>query len=260
MKDLKLLKIGGSIITERKAEKPTPREKEMERVAAEISNVYSPSMNLILIHGAGSYGHPIVKRTGISKGMSTREDKVNFAETQRLQNDLNSLFTEKFIKENVPAFPFQASASSVRKGKLKKMESNLIEKLLEENVVPVLYGVPSYDEEKGCSILSGDEIMPYLANELNADLMLHGTDVDGVYTSDPSENSSAELINNLSSFQEAKSYLGGSKHTDVTGGMLNKIKEAFELKVDTVIFNASKGGNIEKALQGEEMGTYIDTE
>ncbi len=258
MDNLKLLKVGGSIITERKAEKPTPREKEMERVAKEISKSYSESMKMVLIHGAGSYGHPIVKRTGISNGMSNRKDKVNFAETQRLQNKLNSLFTKKLIEQGLPAFPFQASASAVRKNELKRMEVDLIKKLLEENVIPVLYGVPAYDEDKGCSILSGDEIMPFLAKELDANLMLHGTDVEGVYTSDPSEDDSAELLKNIGSFEEAKNYLGGSKHTDVTGGMLNKIEKAFELNVDSIIFNASTKGNIKKVLNGEEIGTYIN--
>lgn len=257
MSNINLLKVGGSIITEREVDKPTPNESEMERVASEISRSYSDSMDLILIHGAGSYGHPIVKRTGISRGMSKKEDKINFAETQRLQNDLNSLFTRKLIEKDVPAFPFQASSSAVMKGELKKMETDLVRKLLKEGVVPVMYGVPAYDEEQGCSILSGDEIMPYLAQELGADLMLHGTDVDGVYTSDPYENSSARLLEEINSFEEAEGYLGGSKSTDVTGGMLNKIKKAFELEVDTVIFNASKEGNIERVLKGEEMGTYI---
>ncbi len=257
MEKLKLLKIGGSIITDREAEEPTFREREMIRVAEEISDVYSSSMNLILIHGAGSYGHPIVKRTGIHKGIKTEKDRVNFAETQRLQNELNSLFTQKLIEKDVPAFPFQASASAIRKGSLKKMEVNLIEKLLDEGIVPVLYGVPAYDEEQGCSILSGDEIMPYLAKELDADLMLHGTDVKGVYTSDPYKNPSAELLTQINSLEEANKYLGGSKHTDVTGGMFNKIKKAFNLEVDTVIFDASKRGNITKVLNGESIGTYI---
>lgn len=260
MKDIKLMKIGGSIITERKAEEPTPREEEMKRVAKEISKAYSESMKLVLIHGAGSYGHPIVKRTGISKGIYSKEDKVNFAETQRLQNNLNSLFTEKLIKENVPAFPFQASASAIMNGKLKRMEGELIQNMLRKGIIPVLYGVPAYDEEKGCSILSGDEIMPYLANKMNASLMLHGTDVDGVYTSDPHEDPSASLVEEINSFEEAEGYLGGSKHTDVTGGMLNKIEKAFELRVDTMIFNASKEGNIEKALRGKKMGTCINGE
>ncbi|MFW5902439.1 MAG: isopentenyl phosphate kinase [archaeon] len=258
MMGLKLLKIGGSVITERKAEEPTPREKQMERVAKEVSEAYTNSMKLILIHGAGSYGHPIVKRTGISKGMFNEEDRVNFAETQRLQNELNSLFTKKLIEEDVPAFPFQASASAVRRGTLKKMEVNLIKKLLDEGIVPVLYGVPAYDEEQGCSILSGDEIMPYLANELDAELMLHGTDVKGVYTSDPSKDPSAEFLEEINSFEEAESYLGGSKHTDVTGGMLNKIEKAFKLRVDALIFNASKENNVKRALLEESVGTYIN--
>ncbi len=258
MNNVKLLKIGGSIITRREKEEPTPDIENMERVAEEIKQGLSKNEKLVLVHGAGSYGHPIVKRTEIHKGIETEEDRINFAETQRLQNELNVLFTKKLIQQGVSAFPFQASASAIRDGELKTMEVDLIRKLLEENMVPVLYGVPAYDEEQGCSILSGDEIMPYLAKELNAGLMLHGTDVDGVYTSDPNEDDSAELIAQIDSLEEAKNYLGGSKHTDVTGGMLNKIEKAFDLGKDCIIFNANESGNIEKVLKGDRIGTYIN--
>ena len=257
MNDLKVLKVGGSVITEKDKDEPSANLEEMSRIAQEIRSGLGND-NLILIHGAGSYGHPIVKRTGINKGLETDEDKINFAETQRLQNELNSIFTQKLIEEDLPAFPVQASASAVMDGGLEDMNVEVVRKLVQIGVIPVLYGVPAYDENDGCSILSGDEIMPYLADRLGVDTVLHGTNVDGIYTSDPRENDDAKLIRKIESWEQCEEYLGGSKDTDVTGGMLNKVKSIVDMGVRGRIFNVIEGGNLEKVLQGEDIGTLIE--
>lgn len=258
MNNLKILKIGGSIITEKERDEPSPDFGAMERVAREIKQGLDGEGRLVLVHGAGSYGHPIVKRTEIHKGLETEEDMINFAETQRLQNELNSVFTGVLIENDIPAFPVQASASAVMDGDLKRMSTEVVGELVRGGVVPVLYGVPAYDESKGCSILSGDEIIPYLASELGADEVLHGTNVDGIYTSDPGEDRDAELIDRIESLDEAEDFLAGSGDTDVTGGMLNKVKELKKLGVSGRIFNAGIEGNVSRALRGGDVGTYID--
>ncbi len=71
------------------------------------------------------------------------------------------------------------------------MCTTTLEKLVEIGMVPVLYGVPAYDEKQKCSILSGDEIAPYLAVKLNAERIIHAGNVDGVFTSDPNKNPDA---------------------------------------------------------------------
>ncbi len=257
MDNLKLLKIGGSIITKKGKDQPSPDIDEMRRVAKEIRKGLSDTQGLVLIHGAGSYGHPIVKRTGIHKGIKTEKDRVHFAETQRLQNELNSIFTEILIDQGIPAFPLQPSASAIMNGSLEYMDCEVVKGLLDEGLVPVLYGVPAYDKKSGCSILSGDEIMPYLANKLGVGMVLHGTNVDGIYTSDPRKDPDAELIDEIRSMEEVKDKLSGSMDTDVTGGMLNKVEKVLNTGVSGRIFDASKPGNVEKALRDEDVGTFV---
>jgi len=75
MKPLIILKIGGSIITDKTSNKPKVDYENLERISKEIKQGYdSDKINLILIHGAGSYGHNIVKRTGINKGIVNRSN------------------------------------------------------------------------------------------------------------------------------------------------------------------------------------------
>ncbi|MFP4117153.1 MAG: isopentenyl phosphate kinase [Candidatus Aenigmatarchaeota archaeon] len=254
---LKVLKVGGSIITEKEKEEPSPDLEQMKRIASEINSSFSDLSGLVLVHGAGSYGHPIVKRTGIHEGLESEKDRVHFAETQRLQNELNSIFTDILIDNDVPAFPVQPSASAIMHGNLKEMNHEVVENLIQEDMVPVLYGVPAYDRKKGCSILSGDEILPYLAEKLGAKEVLHGTNVEGIYTSDPREDPDARIVRRISSLEEVREYLGGSKDTDVTGGMENKVRHILESEISGKIFDASEKGNVEKALRGEEVGTHI---
>ena len=260
MKDLTILKIGGSAITDRKSNTPKVNYKNLKRIAKEISSYKG---KLILIHGAGSYGHQIVKKTGIHKGIKNKKQVLAFAETQKLQNELNAIVCSALIKEGVPAIPVQASASSImNKGKMKKMDYEVVENFLKVGLVPVLYGVPAYDENQKCSILSGDEIAPYLALKLNAKKVIHGTNVDGVFTADPNKDKNAKLIPLITkdNLNEVKKAIGGSTSVDVTGGMMKKINELMKLQkrgISTVIVNAEKKGVVEKALLGRKVRSTI---
>jgi len=260
MKNLIILKLGGSVITDKSSEEPKALEKNIERVSKEIAEGYNDSKSLIIIHGAGSYGHPIVKRTGIDKGIKNKRQLVDFAETQRLQNELNIIVTKHLIQKNLPAIPCQPSSFAVlENNKIKEMDLSAIRGLLEIGMIPVLYGVPAYDTNQKCSILSGDQIAPYLAKNLNASKIIHATNVDGVFTDDPFKNPNAKLIKEItkSNIEDVKKKLSGSLHTDVTGGMLRKISELLEIGVESQIINALIPGNIVKAIKGEEIGTII---
>ncbi len=267
MKELIILKIGGSVITDKHSETPKVNEKELERIASEIAEGYNRhKMELILIHGAGSYGHQIVKKTGIHKGIETYDQVIAFAETQRLQNELNSIVTKALISKGIPAIPIQASAHAVmKKGRIEKMDLETVKGMIEEGLVPVLYGVPAYDLEQKCSILSGDQIAPYLGENLGADKIIHGTNVDGIFTANPKENPDAKLIEeiNENNFEEIKKVLGESNAVDVTGGMFGKVNEIMELnkkgiKIEALVVNAEKEKRVKNALMGKQViGTVI---
>jgi len=261
MKELIILKIGGSVITDKFSEIPKVNPKNLKRISKEIASVYDKNkMSLIIIHGAGSYGHVIVKRTGIHKGIERDEQLIDFAETQRLQNELNCIVTDHLIKEGLPAIPCQASAFAVMKrGRLVKMDTSAIRGLIDIGMIPVLYGVPAYDEHQKCSILSGDQIAPYLATNLKAKKIIHATDVDGVFNSDPNRNPDAKLITEINSenISQVKEWLTGSTATDVTCGMFGKISELLGIGIESHIVNALTENNIIKAFDGEDIGTKI---
>jgi len=261
MKDLIILKIGGSLITDKFSEKPKINPENLKRISEEIASAYDKEkFSLIIIHGAGSYGHVIVNQTGIDKGIKTDNQLKDFAETQRLQNELNCIVTKYLIDAGLPAIPCQASAFAImNSGRLVHMDTATIEGLLEIGMIPVLYGVPAYAKAQKCSILSGDQIAPYLAVKLNARKIIHGTNVDGVFTSDPNKNLDAKLIPEINSknIDKVKEWLTGSTATDVTGGMFGKVSELLEIGIESQLINANIPRNIIKAFKGEKIGTII---
>lgn len=255
-----ILKIGGSIITEKSSDEPKVNYEQLDRITTEIAEAYKKmDKRLIILHGAGSYGHPIVKRTGIHKGIFDKRQLVDFAETQRLQNELDSIVTEQLIKKDIPAIPVQASSMAVMKsGKLVSMDISAIKGFLDIGLVPVLYGVPAYDSEQKCSILSGDQIAPFLAKKFSAQIIIHATDVDGIFTANPKKDENATLIEKITknNFETIKSYLSDSSHTDVTSGMLGKVMELVDMAkqgTKCLILNGLREGRIKDALLGKQV-------
>ena len=263
MKDLIIIKLGGSLITEKNKDTPAINYTNLKRLAKEVGEAYKEgNFALVFVHGAGSFGHVIVKKTGINKGITKESQLIDFAETQRLQNELDAEVCKEFIKNGVPAIPVQASATAVMNAKkFEGMDTNAIKGMLEIGLVPTLFGVPAYDRTQGCSILSGDDICTYLSKELNAKRLIHATDVGGVFDSNPKENSDAKLIPEIThqNFKEVLEKTSGSSNTDVTGGMQNKIKDLLDLKeTKSEIINGNKPEYVKRALLGEiGLGTRI---
>jgi isopentenyl phosphate kinase len=257
-----VLKLGGSVITDK--EKPlTPDLQAIERLANEISQAKVSS--LILVHGGGSFGHPVAERYAIAGGYVDPSQILGFSQTHLAMTLLNSWVMEALISHNIPAVEVHPSSCVVTKvGRIVNMELKPLKKMLKMGFVPVLYGDAVLDSEKGFAILSGDQLVSSLAIKLGACRIIMGADVDGLYTADPKTDSSAQLIDHitLEELKSLKHKIEGSKATDVTGGMLGKmleVKLAIENDIETVIVNATKSGRVYKALKGKKViGTIIE--
>lgn len=79
--------------------------------------------------------------------------------------------------------------------------------------------------------------------------MLKATQVDGVYTDDPMKNASAKLYKKLTYMDVLSKQLGVMDLTAISLCMENKLP--------IMVFNMNTPGNIEKAISGKAVGTYI---
>ncbi|MHA1265992.1 MAG: isopentenyl phosphate kinase [Candidatus Helarchaeota archaeon] len=258
MKDLIFLKLGGSVITQKDVTTPQINLNNLKRISKEIAESYHQgSFNLVIVHGAGSFGHPIVKKTGIHEGITTDEQVFSFAQTQLLQNELNCKVCEILQKFKLPAIPVQPSASAIMDRKrLISLHHDLIQNLLSLSLIPVLFGVPAFDKTQKCSILSGDQILVYLAKQLQPTKLIFASNVDGVL------GANQEVIKKITplNYSAVQNLLYDAKYDDVTGSMRGKIAELAQLKgIKSYIINGNKPGIITDVLNERFVrGTVIE--
>ena len=258
-----ILKIGGSAITDKTGELAAKTE-IINRLAEEIKR--ADLDNLIIVHGGGSFGHPTATKYGIKDGY--KEDpaqKLGFAETHHVMTVLNGLVMDALIWHEVPAVSTAPSSLFITEdGKVKFFDETVIKGMAKMVFTPVLYGDVVLDEKRGFTVLSGDQLVAYLAIKYNAQKIVLGTDTDGLFDSDPKTNPDAKPFKKLTlkELKELQPKLGKAQGTDVTGGMAGKIAElipAIEAGVHVTITGATKGLSIYRALTDQSvLGTEIE--
>jgi isopentenyl phosphate kinase len=261
---LTILKIGGSVITDKNGDLAA-RTEVINRLAEEIQK--AQIKNLVIVHGGGSFGHPTAQKYGVKEGLRDDAQKVGFAETHHVMTVLNGLVMDSLVWHNIPALSVAPSCCTVTEnGRIKFFEDAVLKMLLKMGFVPVLYGDATLDEKLGFTVLSGDQIVSYLARKFYAGKIVIGVDTDGLYDADPKVAKNAKLYGHLtlSELEKIKEKIGGSTAADVTGGMLGKIAElvpAVEQGIPVAMVNAAKPNRVYKALMGEAVeGTVIEKE
>lgn len=264
MPDLYVIKLGGSVITAKELNQFEVREETLARIALEIRKAMEEGgFKLIVVHGAGPFGHTNVAKYGINEGVFTPEQKAGLAKTIRDCNFLNSRVVANLQAAGIPAVGFDSDKlASQENKKLSYFDTSPVEKALAKGKVPVLYGQMVTDRKLVASVLSGDTIIAHLAEKLRPKKVLIGTDVAGVFTADPKKEMAAERIPeiNKENFEAVLSKVQGASAVDVTQGMRGKLLKLREQLsgVPAVIFNANEAGVFYRALRGEAVeGTEI---
>lgn len=259
MKDLILIKIGGSLITD-KTKPFTTRPDVIKRVAKEIKEALGEKkVKLVVGHGGGSFPHQSAKKYQTNKGIINEESYKGISEVQNDASRLNRIFVQALIDEGINAVSVQPSASAISEnGKIVEWFTKPLEEMLEKGLIPVPYGDVMLDKKMGCSIASTEEILNFLSRKLKPEKIIIAGEVDGVFTADPHKDPKAKLIPEITTanFEEIKKYLAGSRGTDVTGGMLHKVEEMMDLAKEgfkSEIINVLKEGNLKKAILGKKI-------
>ena len=213
-----ILKIGGSVITNKNGELAAKTE-IINRLAEEIKKANLD--NLLIVHGGGSFGHPIAKKYGIKEGFKQETQKAGFAETHHVMTVLNGLVMDALIWHNVAALSITPSSFIItNNGRIRLFEDTILRSLLKMRIVPVLYGDSILDDTLGFTIISGDQIISHLANIFQASRIVMGVDVDGLFDSDPKKTQNPKLYTqlNLEELKNIKNTIGPSaSSSDVRG-------------------------------------------
>jgi isopentenyl phosphate kinase len=268
MGELVFLKLGGSLITD-KARPQRARPRVIRRAAREIGEALSErpgELRLVLGHGSGSFGHYPAQKYGVQEGLRGQSDWWGLAETSALAARLNRLVADTFLEEGLPILSLQPSASALcRAGELIHLEVKPIREALAQGLVPLLYGDVAFDQERGTTIISTEEIFAYLATRMEPQRIIMVGQVEGVYDREP-QSPRARLLERISPLDLAQleEALSGSPEVDVTGGMLTKVKVMVRLveahsSLQVRFISGRRKGALKRALLDPEApgGTLL---
>lgn len=252
--DLVLIKFGGSLITEKSIIR-TARMVAINRLVKMCSEIISLGKKLIIVHGAGSFGHIKAKELKIFEGKDDILYKKQLLGIEEIRNDMMTL-NQKIVDamKNNKLEPETYTPHKEGKGSgLNYIFSEKIDMILKLNKIPVVYGdVVDLDNSKEFGILSGDDICEILSKRFTISHIIFAIDgADGIIDN-PDSDDGGKLIENFSFDDEV---IVKELEFDVTGGMnlkimrgINCFKQGSRVSIingnDTeMIINAIKGLN-----------------
>ncbi|HVN74133.1 MAG TPA: isopentenyl phosphate kinase [Methanoregula sp.] len=249
MSERLLLKLGGSVITDKSAECAVNRD-ALAAVADAIAGARTGD-GIVIVHGAGSCGHPEAKRYHLDTGAAPGGTEGIYV-TNRVVSGLNDAVVGALRERGVAAIGIHPLHTAVAdNGRLIAFECRHLERMLALGMVPVIHGDVVMDLSRGACIVSGDQIVRYLAVGLRIDRVGLATDVPGVLDG-------GRVVPEINSVTAKKLHISSSHHTDVTGGMRGKINELLELAsagVGSDIFHVSRVG--EFLAGADHGGTHV---
>ncbi len=234
-----VIKVGGSAVTDKSSFKK-PKLEVIDKIAKDIADI-RPG-RLILVHGAGSFGHPFV----VKYRLKEVEDIYGVVQAHLSCKELNRIICEFLLKYGLKPYPIHPFLTfRIENGKI-NFDRFLIENALKKGFIPVLHGDMVYNMDLNrFVVLSGDDITLELARIFKAEKVGFATDVDGVYVD-------GVLAKVVTSKDLEK--IGFSKGIDVTGGMRGKVEKILRSSVKARIFNVSK---LRDFLTCKDVGTLI---
>jgi isopentenyl phosphate kinase len=263
MSDIILLKLGGSLITD-KARPETPRLEVIVRLAGEIARAARDlPCRLIVGHGSGSFGHVAARQSGIAAGLHSAEQLPGVSRTQERAAALHRLVIAALVEAG--ALPFSIAPSSCVVSEAGRPAAFAAEPLLlalDRGLLPVLYGDVVTDRAWGISICSTERLFEILAHTLSEQgrtvrRALWLGETDGLYDA---EGQTVPRIS-IGDLDRAAEAIGAPSGTDVTGGMLHRVETALALArlgIPSRLANGLVPGLLERALRGEDVpGTEV---
>ncbi|MDR0291817.1 MAG: UMP kinase [Elusimicrobium sp.] len=229
-----LLKLSGEALVENGKRGITPAA--LKDIANEIASALKAAKNcqLGIVIGGGNIWRGVRDGGGII-------DRVNSDNMGMLATVINALALQSALEEE--KIPTRVLTSI----DIRQLAEPFIRRKaichLEKGRVVIFAG------GTGNPFFTTDSAAALRASEINADVMLKATQVDGVYDADPRKNNKAKLIHKIS---YAEAIAKGLQFMDTAALAL-----CMENHLPIQVFNLHKKGNIKAALQNKTVGTVI---
>lgn len=206
----------------------------LEEYAKQVTDVVSKGCEVAIVIGGGNIFR------GLS-GMESGFDRVKGDQMGMLATVINSLAFESAIKKLGGKAKVFTSIRMEPVGELYNRDKAT--DALKEGIICIFSG------GTGNPFFTTDTAAALRAVEIGADVLLKGTRVDGVYTSDPEKDPDARKFDNISFEEVIDRRL---KVMDSTAFTMCR-----ENNMPVVVFDMNKPGNLIKVVKGTEIGTLI---
>tara|TARA_B000000557_G_scaffold264319_1_gene269298 strand:+ start:1164 stop:1868 length:705 start_codon:yes stop_codon:yes gene_type:complete len=228
-----LLKLSGEALLGEKSYGVDP--KRILAYSEEIKEIIDSGVEIAIVIGGGNIFRGV---SGASNGIDrVQADYMGMLATVinglALQSSLEDLKVQTRLQT---AFKIEAVAEPYIKRKAVRH--------LEKKRVVIFSG------GTGNPFFTTDSAAVLRAIEINADIILKGTRVDGIYNNDPEKNKDAVKFKQISYDEAIAKKL---KVMDSTAFTLSK-----ENKLPIIVFNMNKPGNLKKIINGKEVGTIVN--
>jgi len=203
-------------------------------LANQIHSVYEDNIELIIVLGGGNfYRGSDLEKLGI--------ERVTADHMGMLATVINSLALQSSLEKiDIPCRVMSSlSVNAVCEKYIKRRAERHLEK---RRVVVLASGT-------GNPFFTTDSAASLRAIELNAEVMLKGTKVDGIYDSDPVKNKNAKIFKTITYSDIIKKNLSVMDTTAVV--------MCQEHKMPLRVFNILTEGNLKKVLHDDNIGTKI---
>ena len=228
-----LLKLSGEALLGEKSYGVDP--KRILAYSEEIKEIVDSGVEIAIVIGGGNIFRGV---SGASNGIDrVQADYMGMLATVinglALQSSLEDLKVQTRLQT---AFKIEAVAEPYIKRKAVRH--------LEKKRVVIFSG------GTGNPFFTTDSAAVLRAIEINADVILKGTRVDGIYNNDPEKNKDAVKFKQISYDEAIDKKL---KVMDSTAFTLSK-----ENELPIIVFNMNKPGNLKKIINGKEVGTIVN--
>lgn len=203
-------------------------------IAKQVKDVHETGIDLAIVIGGGNIFRGLqASKAGIDRSTA---DYIGMLATV-----INSLALQDAL-EKIGVYTRVLSALEIKELAESYIRRRAMRHLEKRRVVIFAAGT-------GSPYFSTDTAAALRATEIDADVILKATKVDGVYDSDPAKNKKAKKYLSLNYIDVLKKQL---KVMDATA-----ISLCMDNKLPIVVFNMTKSGNIRKVIMGQKIGTTV---
>lgn len=279
-----VVKVGSAIITHDKGHLSAPR---LASIVEQIAHLQQQGRQMLLVSsGAVAFGRKKI-HDEVQKSKSIREtiaEKPNVrpvAENRAAaavgQSSLMSFYESLFQQYDCKVAQVLVTKADFHNEASRRQLRNTILDLLSLNIVPIVNTNDAVEatvtdnltngvldlkqaDMKDIIVEDNDSLAAILAVELESDLMIMLSNVDGIYSGPPDKRDSRFVPTFTPQRNEERRIEFGSKSNVGLGGMQAKVKSslwALKRGTSVVICNGSTSGVISRVVQGERVGTFF---